>query len=601
MTISPQASVRTVTAIVRLRFAIVAATVVATCAIWIIGGQWLGWLRRSATEQAVQRAETQAAVVAAYVDQVMRSVDLALIGLDEQPGRDGIQLRINPQTTGDWLRRARAASQVLNGLGIIDVNGDVVSAGSARSGPPVNLADRDYFRFHASDPSPRIRIGRPVLSRPDMTVQFPVTRRLNDSEGNFAGVIAGRIDPEFFSAFFAKTGMDLVALLLDDGTLIARRPAIDLLAAPPLPADSRLMRMARTTLRASYVATSSVDGKTRAVAVHRLPELGAIVSVGLDEQTFLAGWRREHDVVVAFLLLLTLTLGSVTYALRRRLDEHRRSAMADASAREAAESEAALARRRRQEAEAASRHASDFLAQMSHELRTPLNAIIGFAQMITGRVFGEIGNPRYEGYAQDILFSADHLLRVINNVLDLSRVKAGRWVMDDRPVAIGALLAQTMRLAQVDAGQRGVTVTIDVQPADVTVRGDDRSLLQASLNLLTNAIKYAGPDRAVSVTARLAPDGGLVIAVADRGRGMTRQDAARVLEPFGAGGDAMDRRPHDTGLGLPLARIFAEMHGGRIEIDSVLGRGTTVRLVLPPERVLPPAPDAAAAPMAVAV
>ncbi|GAB4170972.1 MAG: hypothetical protein OHK0024_07080 [Thalassobaculales bacterium] len=601
MTVSPQASVRTVTAIVRLRFAIVAATVVATCAIWIIGGQWLGWLHKTAIDQAVQRAETQAAVVAAYVDQVLRSVDLALIGLDEEPGQDGIQLRINPQTTADWLRRAQAASQVLDGLGIIDVNGDVVSAGSARSGPLVNLADREYFHFHASDPSPRIRIGRPVVSRPDMRVRFSVTRRLNDSQGNFAGVIAGRIDPEFFSAFFAKTGMDLVALLLDDGTLIARRPAIDLLAAPPLPADSRLMRMARTTVRASYVATSPVDGKTRAVAVHRLPELGAIVSVGLDEQTFLAGWRREHDVVVAFLLLLTLTLGSVSYALRRRLDEHQRSAMADASAREAAESEAALARRRRQEAEAASRHASDFLAQMSHELRTPLNAIIGFAQMITGRMFGEIGNPRYEGYAQDILFSADHLLRVINNVLDLSRVKAGRWVMDDRPVAIGALLAQTMRLAQVDAGQRGVTVTIDVQPADVTVRGDDRSLLQASLNLLTNAIKYAGPDRAVSVTARLAPDGGLVIAVADRGRGMTRQDAARVLEPFGAGGDAMDRRPHDTGLGLPLARIFAEMHGGRIEIDSVLGRGTTVRLVLPPERVLPPAPDAAAAPIAVAV
>lgn len=220
---------------------------------------------------------------------------------------------------------------------------------------------------------------------------------------------------------------------------------------------------------------------------------------------------------------------------------------------------------------------------MSHELRTPLNAIIGFSEVIKEESFGPVGLPRYREYADDIHYSAQHLLAVINNILDLSKVEAGKWQISDDKVDLGELISSLTRLAAERATRENVQLAIAAAPDDIVIRGDKRTLLQIMLNLTINAIKFAGPDRCVDLGVSRLGDGSLAIDVADHGNGMTKEEQMLAMRPFDA--PNTDKRKQDTGLGLPLAAAFAELHGGRVELQSAPGAGTTARLILPAARV----------------
>jgi signal transduction histidine kinase len=231
--------------------------------------------------------------------------------------------------------------------------------------------------------------------------------------------------------------------------------------------------------------------------------------------------------------------------------------------------------------ESANRAKSEFLAHMSHELRTPLNAIIGFSEVIAVALFGPV-SARYQDYATDVLNSGQHLLEIINDILDLSKVEAGRMELQETTVSLARLFEACRRMMQERADAAGVL--LEIRPTEIAVRGDELRLKQVLLNLLSNAIKFTPKHGRVEVSAALAATGEIEIAVADTGIGMRPEDIPRALAPFGqVGGPLMGAR-EGTGLGLPLAVRLTELHQGRLSIESAPDRGTTVTVTLPAER-----------------
>ena len=255
----------------------------------------------------------------------------------------------------------------------------------------------------------------------------------------------------------------------------------------------------------------------------------------------------------------------------------------DVSARQALQEQFSAAK---EQAEQASRAKSEFLANMSHELRTPLNAIMGFGDLIEHQRFGLLGNPKYAEYGHDIVTSGHHLLDLINGILDFAKVDAGRLHLAEEIVDVRTVVDACEQMLTDRAAQVGLSFETRVDPAVSTVRGDGLRLKQVLLNLLSNGIKFTPAGGKVALDAQIDPGGDLTIRVSDTGIGIDEHDIATVLEPFGQVRSAFNRSIEGTGLGLPLAKRLAEMHGGSLEIEStpVVGTITTVRL--PAERVL---------------
>ena len=228
--------------------------------------------------------------------------------------------------------------------------------------------------------------------------------------------------------------------------------------------------------------------------------------------------------------------------------------------------------------EAASRHKSEFLANMSHELRTPLNAVIGFSEVLIQRMFGEL-NDKQDEYLKDIYASGQHLLSLINDILDLSKIEAGRMELAPAPFHLPSALDNAVTLVKERAGRHGIALHLDVDPALGEVTGDERKIKQVLLNLLSNAVKFTPDGGRISLKAGRA-DGAVEISVADTGIGIAPDDQAAIFEEFRQVGSD-ERRREGTGLGLTLAKKFVELHGGRIWVESELGRGSTFTFTLP--------------------
>ena len=229
--------------------------------------------------------------------------------------------------------------------------------------------------------------------------------------------------------------------------------------------------------------------------------------------------------------------------------------------------------------EAASRHKSEFLANMSHELRTPLNAVIGFSEVLIQRMFGAL-NDKQDEYLKDIYASGQHLLSLINDILDLSKIEAGRMELAPAPFHLPTALENAVTLVRERAARHGITLALDVDPTLGGLVGDERKVKQVLLNLLSNAVKFTPEGGRISVKAGLT-DGAVAIAVTDTGIGIAPEDQAAIFEEFRQVGSDETRKQEGTGLGLTLAKKFAELHGGRIWVESELGTGSTFTFTLP--------------------
>jgi two-component system cell cycle sensor histidine kinase PleC len=230
-------------------------------------------------------------------------------------------------------------------------------------------------------------------------------------------------------------------------------------------------------------------------------------------------------------------------------------------------------------AEAANHAKSEFLANMSHELRTPLNAINGFSEIMSSEMFGPLGHPRYKEYAGDILSSGQHLLSLINDILDMSKIEAGKLNLRFEPVIVDEVVEDTLRLVRQRAEKAGLKVRVHL-PQLPEITADFRALKQILLNLLTNAVKFTPTGGTLTVSA-IATETNVHITVADTGIGIARKDMERLARPFEQIENQFSKTKEGTGLGLALTKSLIEMHNGRFEVDSLLGEGTTCTVVLP--------------------
>jgi cell cycle sensor histidine kinase DivJ len=238
--------------------------------------------------------------------------------------------------------------------------------------------------------------------------------------------------------------------------------------------------------------------------------------------------------------------------------------------------------RTRDEAESASRAKTQFLASMSHELRTPLNAVIGFSEILNRELFGSLGEVRYRDYARLIHESGEHLLHVVNDILDMSKIEAGKFNIVKEPFDVASLVKSCCDIMLHTADQRSLSLIVDVMPGIPELPADKRACKQMLLNVISNAIKFTNPGGWVRVSARLG-DGCVEFSVADNGIGIAEQDLPKLGSPFVQANNSYDRSYEGAGLGLSVVKGLAKLHGGTLTLTSKLGEGTTAIIELPLE------------------
>ncbi len=241
----------------------------------------------------------------------------------------------------------------------------------------------------------------------------------------------------------------------------------------------------------------------------------------------------------------------------------------------------------KERADAANNAKSSFLANMSHELRTPLNAVIGFSEIMMNETFGALGSDKYKEYLGDIHLSAKHLLEIINEVLDMSKIESGKVDLDEQEVDIGALIISVARIMESRAFKSEIKLLLDIEETLPFLLADMRLIRQVLINLVSNAVKFSKKGQEIKISAYLDDIGDILISVKDQGIGIPKDKIKDALEPFGQIMDSQHAQDQQgTGLGLPLARAMLELHGGTLDLDSDIGKGTLVTVTLPSRRVI---------------
>ncbi|MGE4013361.1 MAG: ATP-binding protein [Alphaproteobacteria bacterium] len=539
--------------------------------------------RENAFARAEQDTQLAAAMLTEHTARTFEAIDQALLAAIEvhEAWRKGTA-RQNASMQ-QALHQLQAGSPIISALGLVDADGRVLHSSLDIDTAGMNFTDRAYFQAHKSGQHVGLLVSEPVLSKLRNRMVITASRAIRDQDGTFRGVSIAATEVSYFAGFYAsmRIGDSRVILLVNSkGTLIARDPVINTwlgrsLAKTSIFAGYRPLNQERGT----FHALSPIDGQERIVSYKRVPKLDLYVGVTLTRAEVLVPWFERialtGGLTAAVLILAALGASVLTrqIAWRERMN-------------------ASLAAAQR-EAEQASRAKSDFLAHMSHELRTPLNAIIGFSDIMRQQMFGPIGHAKYADYARDIQHSGQHLLQIINQILDLSKVEAGKWVLDEEVFPLDRAIAQARQLLSEHAARNDVKLEIAPGNMDLTIKADSRVIRQIVLNLAGNAIKFSPAGGTVQIGAHTTESGAVLLRVADRGPGMAAEDIPRVLEPFGCATGDVSRARHETGLGLPLSKAFAELLGGSLTIESRLGYGTDVVVTLPPARLVRPVSAAA--------
>jgi NO-binding membrane sensor protein with MHYT domain/signal transduction histidine kinase len=550
--------------------------------LWVAAAMSVYDAREAAMEHA--RSETRN-LSAAFADEVSHVLDGVTSSMEIVAQR----MRANP---GHYDIYAWASEiPILSGAtiqgGIIGPDGWLIGTTLDPAPAPLDLSDREHVRVHMAGQVTGLFISKPVLGRVSKQITINVTRRVDDKNGKFLGIIIFSLSPAQLTSVHKTIDLGPRGVItlsgLDDNVIRARfsRDSPDGLAGvgQSLAGGGR-PTMAGAPDRGTFTRVGVVDKVERLYAYSRVPHYPLVATVGFDLVAVLAASRTDALTDYGFSGAATLLLiGLAGYLIREIRIRATREADLAATNLELIDST--------QRAEAANEAKSLFLANMSHELRTPLNAIIGFSQIIRDQTFGAEAMTQYRIYAGDICTSGERLLRLIVDILDMAKVESGKLELED-DIAIPLDLVDGC-LSELRLAIEGKQLEVRVEPVAglPLIRVDAHRLVQVLTNLLTNAVKFTPKGGQVAVVIGCVSGKGVYFEIKDNGIGMSGEEIAIALKPFSQVDNSLIKSYEGTGLGLPLAKRLIELHGGRMTIESAPGRGTTVRVTMPPERVVP--------------
>ena len=487
----------------------------------------------------------------------IKSVDQAVLFLKFQYERYGDKVNI-----AEYVREGMIISNIFNQLGVIDENGIYILS-NLPNHKKMDLSDREHFRVHKEKDTNQLYISKPILGRASGKWSIQMTRRINKPDGSFGGVVVISVDPFYFSDFYR--GVDLgqggvVSLVGFDGITRARRAGENMTVGQNV-TQSALFHAIRQKPIGSLHTTSVSDGVNRFYSYRTLSEYPLIVAVGVTEETALSefrGRRHGYQVYAFATTLIVLLFGCIAMRL---LDRQYRIT--------------AQLRESQIKAESANRMKSEFLASMSHELRTPLNGIMGYAELLRETTSGE--NQEFAGV---ILDSSEHLLDLVNSILDLAKIESGKMELVMRPEPLRALIDKIVRNYQPPAAKKGIELAVtpaDDLPDDFVC--DATRVVQVLNNLLSNAIKFTDHGRVEVRVSRVEDQ--LEFVVADSGCGIAPDMLSHVFERFSQADNFLTRRHQGTGLGLALVKELVDLMGGSVSVRSELDKGTSFIVRLP--------------------
>ena len=554
-----------------VRLGVIAFTIFLLALLWGGLAVQLHHDRRQTLDNARARSAAVSATFAEHLTSLMRALDQTALSVKLDWEHDPARFDAERE-----LSRYAVLQDFSLQISIIGADGFAITSSLDRAPPRTYVGDREHFIVHERADTHAMFISKPVFGRVSKRWSIQLTRRLNDAGGGFAGVLVVSLDPEYLAAFFSTLDVGprgFVSVVgQDDMVVRARTSEMDMAARQTL-ATTELPRRLLESPAGTYEGVSPIDGVDRVISYHSLPEYRLVLVVGMSRGDILALFEERRSSLTLVAAAISLLFVGVAALLLRQME---RQARTEAALRRQA---VALAESR-QEAETASRAKSQFLANMSHELRTPLNAIIGFSDVMTKGVFGPIGSPRYLQYAADINRSGQHLLELINGVLDMSRIEAGQHALSPEEVELAALAEECLGYVSVRAEESGVALENATGAERLRVRVDRRALRQILLNLLSNAVKFTPRGGRVRIEAR-SEGKAVAISVADSGIGIPAADIERIFEPFQQAESTVARRREGTGLGLSITKNLVALSGGSIAVASEVGKGTTITVRLP--------------------
>lgn len=428
----------------------------------------------------------------------------------------------------------------------------------------VDLRDREHFRVHAEGHEDRLFISRPLLGRVSGKWSIQATRRVDRSDGSFGGVVVLSLTPDYLIEFYREVDLGRqggISLTGYDGVVRARAFGRDRETGQDVSRGALFNEVLRRR-NGTLVARSDIDGVERLWAFRALDDYRLMVLVSMSTDDLFAEVRQRRTIYLAGAAAISaMLLGFLVFLLR-------------AAGRQQAMLERLSDSERR--ANAANEMKTKFLASVSHELRTPLNGILGYAELIRDTS----SDPESREFGAIVHQSAQHLHSLVNTILDLAKIESGRMTLHIEAVDLRELLGRACDLNTVFAESRGLTLSLDIDPAAPPLLHTDRTrLVQVLNNLLSNAIKFTERG-GVRLAVRPVPQG-VLIRVEDSGIGMSAQQLATIFTRFHATTSDFVHPAQGAGLGLPLARELSELLGGTLELASAPGQGTVASLRLP--------------------